>query len=235
MSLEKFIKLTRQLYPTGRAFRIKLESWKAKLHEGLAISEAQAHADAHSILYSILPDNANFTALDAAQWEQRLGLITNEAVPLADRKLAIYRKINHPGTIPARQHYLYLEGQLRAAGFDVYVHENRFDDGMGGWETRTPEEVTGGPAPIVVQHGNPPQHGDVQSGSGTWNLIANNLDETLDSSFNVGGNFRSTFFIGGPYAGEFADVDANRKLEFRQLVLRIKPVQTIAYLFINYI
>jgi|SRR5687768_758549 len=232
---DKIITLTKQLYPTGRAFRVAVDSYKLRLHNALAISEAQAYTDALSTLNSALPDNDDFTAEDAAAWEHRLGLITNEAVSLDDRKAAIIRKMNHPGTIPARQHYLYLESQLQAAGFDVYVHENRFPLGGGAYETRTPEDVTGGSAPMELQHGNPPQHGDGQHGTGTWNLIVNNLDEDLDSTFNIGANLKSTFFIGGPYVGDYADVDANRKLEFRQLILKIKPVQTVGYLFINYV
>lgn len=232
---DKIITLTKQLYPTGRAFRVSVDSFKLRLHNALGISEAQAYNDAISTLDSALPDNDDFSVEDATAWEHRLGLITNQAVSLEDRKLAIIRKMNHPGTIPTRQHYLYLESQLQAAGFDVYVHENRFPLGSGAYETQTPEEVTGGTAPLVMQHGNPPQHGDGQHGTGVWNIVVNNLDEDLDSSFNIGTNLKSTFFIGGPYVGDYANVDANRKLEFRQLILRIKPVQTIAYLFINYI
>jgi len=130
--VEKLIALTRQLYPTGRAFRVAVDSYKLRVHRALAISEDQAYNDALSTLNSALPDNEDFTEEDAAQWEHRLGLITNEAVLLDTRKAAIIRKMNHPGTVPARQHFTYLEGQLQAAGFDVYVHENRFDDGLGG-------------------------------------------------------------------------------------------------------
>ena len=65
-------------------------------------------------------------------------------------------------------------------------------------------------------------------------LIANSLDPVADSGFDIGTNFRSTFFIGGEVPGTFADVETQRQTEFRQLVLKIKPVQTVAYLFINY-
>jgi hypothetical protein len=232
---DQLMKLTRQFFPTGRAFNVKEGSFKFRLHRALDLSMAQAIDDAKSILDSVLPDNANFTVEDARQWEHRLGLITNELVSLDNRKAAIERKMNHPGTISARQHYLYLQGQLQAVGFDVYVHENRFPLGGGAYETKTPEEVTGGSAPKQLQHGNPPQHGDGQHGDGSWNLVVNNLDEDLDSTFNIGSNLKSTFFIGGPYVGDYADVDANRKLEFRQMILKIKPVQTVGFLFINYI
>src|SRR5687767_5121626 len=111
--IEKIITLTKQLYPTGRAFRVAVDSYKLRLHNALAISEAQAYADALSTLDSALPDNDDFTEEDAAAWEHRLGLISNELVPLETRKAAIIRKMNHPGTVPARQHYTYLESQLQ--------------------------------------------------------------------------------------------------------------------------
>ena len=131
MFKESILKLSKQLYPKGRAFRIPFASDIEKIHEGLAISENDAFASAIGILDSILPDNNNFTDEDATTGERRLGLITNETTTLNERKLAIQRKMKHPGTIKARQHYLYLERELRNAGFDVYVHENRIVPGYG--------------------------------------------------------------------------------------------------------
>lgn len=230
---DKILKLAKQLYPTGRAFRMFKESELEMLNKALADSEARAYADAVSILDSALPDNQNFTAQDASDWERRLGLITNEAVSLINRKLAIIRKINHPGEIKARQNYLYLEGQLQSAGFNVYVHENRFSNGMGGYITRTPEEVSGLPGSFF-QHGDI-QHGDIQHGRAPGSIVANHINEAQDSIFNLGSNLRCTFFIGASYLGDYADVEIERKDEFRQLILRIKPVQAVGFLFINYV
>lgn len=230
---EKILELTSKLYPTGRAFKLPVDGPLSKLHSALAESESDAFDDAVSILNSALPDNDQFTTDDATDWERRLGLITNDAVSLANRKLAIIRKMNHPGTIPARQHYLYLQGQLQAAGFDVYVFENRFPDGFGGYVTQTPQAVTGG-AGSEIQHGDI-QHGDSQHGTQIFDLVVNSIDADIDKFFNIGGNLRSTFFIGGNPLGTFANVDADREVEFRQLILKIKPVQTVAYLFINYV
>jgi hypothetical protein len=234
MSTEsKIVKLVNQLYPRGRAFKLAEDSDLRKLHNALSISKAQAFSDAISTLDSALPDNENFSVEDAAAWENRLGLITNDAVSLANRKAAIIRKMNHPGTVPARENYRFLEGQLRLAGFDVYVYENRFDDGMGGYITKSPEELTGNTF-TDVQHGDI-QHGDAQHGSGSYPLVVNNIDEDIDRVFNIGDNLRSTFYIGGPYEGDYADVDVERKLEFRQIILKIKPVQTVGILLINYV
>lgn len=233
MSIQTIVKLSRQLYPKGRAFKIPVGGVLEKLHYALAVSENQAYADAKSVLDSLLPDNDSFTANDATAWERRLGLITSTGVSLADRKLAIQRKLNYPGNSAARGHYLFLQRQLRAAGFDVYVFENRFPAYPDTYETMAPDEFD--PTGLVeVQHGDF-QHGDQQHGSYWGNLVANNIDEDRDLNFDVGDNLRSTFFVGGTPVGTFANVDEDRKEEFRQLILRLKPTQTVGYLFINYI
>lgn len=228
------LKLTKQLYPTGRAFRVSPSSYMEKLHTGLAASEARAYQDAVAILNSVLPDNASFTTADADDWERRLGLITNESVALADREAAIQRKMNHPGTIPARQHYLYMQGQFQAAGFNVYVFENIFPNGSGGYITRDPLSIVGSFGLGFSELGDH-ELGDFELGTGFTNKIANHIEENLDSLFDVGSNLRSTFFIGAGYLGQYANVDKNRKAEFRQLILKLKPVQEIGYLFITYV
>jgi hypothetical protein len=231
--IERILKLTDQLYPSGRAFKFAKDSEFKKLHEGLALSEERAYNDALAILDSILPDNDNFSLDDAADWERRLGLITNLSVSLEDRKAAILRKMNHPGTIPARQHFLYLEGQLQSAGFDVFVFENKFPDGGGGIETRTPGVVSGTSGKLI-QHG-PVNHGSTQHGKSFFDKVVNSINPDVDKLFDVGSNLRSTFFIGSDPVGDFANIDAEREAEFRQLILKIKPAQTVGYLFINYI
>jgi uncharacterized protein YmfQ (DUF2313 family) len=353
---EKLLALTRQLYPKGRAFKMPADGFIERLHRALSVSEQQVYEDALSILNNILPDNDGFTADDATAWERRLGLITNESVSLADRKLAIIRKINHPGIIKSRQSALYLEGQLRAAGFDVYVFENRFleeiigieltndadFDSNGAWYgimgnpilfntgsvdittlfdrtlvspgiidsgktyqievvldsissgsisifgatptitiittvgthiftftsdlliddatvslsatlgsaatisrfsikevteeyvTKTPEELSGNTFITYIEHGEV-EHGEVESGGVYNNLIVNHIDEDRELGFELGGNLRGSFFVGGTPVGTYADVDIERKDEFRQLILKLKPVQSVGFLFINYV
>lgn len=232
ISATDILSLMKRLYPTGRAFKFSPGLNMEKLHSALAEGMARAYNDLLSTFDSTIPDNDNFTTEDATAWEIRLGLITNPLVPLADRKAAIVRKMNHPGTVKARSNYLFLEKQLRDSGFDVYVYENRFDNGIGGYDTQSPEQITG--MADAIQFGDV-QFGDAQFGGGLNNIVVNYIDEVSDSVFNVGDNLRSTFFIGGSPLGTFADVDINRKDEFRQLILKTKPVQTVAYLFVNYV
>lgn len=227
---EKIFKLIRQLLPTGRAFRMPSSGDLDKLFKGLAKSDERAIQAAKSVLDSVLPDNDNFTEEDATINEKRYGLI-NSTATLEERKLALLRKIAHPGDIRPRQHYLYIQDQLQAAGFDVYVHENLFSYGDGTYASYTPEEI--GVLFQEIQHGDF-QHGDFQHGGLKETRVVNYVEEYYDSVFNIGGSLRFTFFIGGAYVGMFANVPLVRKKEFRQLILKLKPAHTVAYLFINY-
>jgi hypothetical protein len=218
---ENILKLTRQLLPKGRAFKMPAGGFFESLEKGICKSEARLRNDALSIYDSILPDNDNFTAQDATDWEIRLGLIVNEALELESRKLAIKRKLNYPGTISGRQSASFLEAQLRAAGFDVYVHENYPTTDPDFWESF--------------------QFGDVEFGAyefggkiETGKIIVNYIDEYTDSLFAIGSNLKFTFFIGGFYLGDTASVDSLRKDEFRQLILKIKPAHTVGLLYVTY-
>lgn len=232
--LDQIISLTKQLLPSGRAFKVPIGGFLEKLLNGLHASEARAYADAVSILDSALPDNNNFTVTDCSDWEKRLGLITNPLVSLSDRKLAIKRKMAHPGLVLGRQNYLYLQGQLRAAGFDVYVYENRFADYFAGYITKTPTQFSIPVYPIISSQYGQINYGQKNYGGQYGNRVINSIDENLDLGFSTGPTFRSTFFIGGPTPGSWATVDANRKKEFRQLILRLKPTQMVAYLLCNF-
>lgn len=234
---DKILNLTRQLYPTGRAWKMSEGSDFEKLHIGLEVSEEQAYLDAVSILNSILPDNANFTSNEATDWERRLGLITNLAVPLSDRILSILRKYNQPGIYPEKGNWRYLQAQLQSAGFNVNVYENRFpyyypDDGEE--YTQSPLQLTGNSSYYIPNNYGQYNYGQINYGGRFTKFVANHIDEARDWSFNIGSNLRSTFYIGGPTVGSFANVSSLRKDEFRQLILTIKPVQTVGFLLINY-
>ena len=159
-----FLDISRIFYPTGRAFRVFTSSVTEQLHKGLALGEERLYKDALSPLDSILPDNDSFDEDDATSWERRLAILSSPGTSFADRKAAILRKIQHPGVTPSRQHFLYLEGELQKAGFDVFVFENRFPLGGGIYETKTADEVAGGAAAGQAGYSSDVQHGQIQHG-----------------------------------------------------------------------
>lgn len=229
---DKLLSLARQLYPTGRAYRMLADGYLEGLHKALGITEAIAYTDFTSPLNNMLPDNDGFGVDDATDWERRLGMISNPALSLDERKQAIYRKMNFPGGQPARQNKNFIEWQLQLAGFNVFIYENIFDNGMGGYIAKDPIEISGGGSEF--QHGDF-EHGTHEHGIYWDNIIANKIDQVEDSNFLLPNDLSATFFVGGPTLGSFADVDEDRKDEFRQLLLTLKPASTVGFLFINYI
>lgn len=248
MFLDKIISLTKQLYPKGRAFKMPKGSFFESVHTAMARIERDAYEDALSTLDSILPDNDNFTEDDATAWERRLGLINGSGIELADRKLSIRRKMNFPGEQPARQHWTFLQSQLQAAGFEVYVYEN--PDNLGPEDVLFFEGLLGDGQLSDYQLGDPTTQydylfkelelGDVQLGDNQLggkefrNKVVSHIDGTLDDDFIIGSSYRACFYVGGTPFGTVATVPEERKNEFRELILRIKPVQTVGLLLIRY-
>lgn len=249
---EQILDLTNQLLPTGRAFNNNnVNGPKDGLIKALSESMDRAVNDSNLTLDSVLPDNDNFTADDATRWEERLGMITNTSTTLSDRKLAIIVKLNHPGDIPARQSGNYLQDVLQAAGFNVYVHENLQEQTitqvlsnnqnitqlgqkrLGTFRLSNVYTYYNGLFSVL-------RLGQTRLGTSRLNeyyytqVIANKIDYRMDTPFNVGTNLKRTFFIGGSTLGEFANIDINRREEFRQLILKTKPIRTVGYLLINY-
>ena len=214
------------LYPTGRAFTMQKGGVADNMHVALNRSFIRLVNAGFSVLDSNFPDNESFDADDCLLWEYRLGLRTNESISLQDRRDAILRKMSRGRNIQARQGKYYIENQLRIAGFDVYIHENTIP-------YKTPDEITAG-AVNIAQHGGDTQHGiGSQHGATPVQLIANSSDP--NESFSVGSeNLWSTFFIGSAILGESATIAANRQVEFRELVLKLKPAHLICYTFINF-
>lgn len=245
----KLMRLTRRLYPTGRAFRLQKRKVFDKLHAGLAQSESRAQDSANSILDSILADNTNFDAQDASKWEERLDIDADPSTPLSDRRRAILRKYNHPGDIPGRQHEVYLEGKLQEVFPQLYLYKNSFDDGQGGKEAKFPDELVG------TVHASTTKHGTSKHGGGSsFTIIANHLDPARDKNEQIPGGLSDLhalgrpgmrdFFYIGPSTIQYADstavtsipqVAAGRRNEFRQLILRLKPAQSIAIVFVEFV
>lgn len=223
--------LSIQLYPTGRAwYRPENGIWE-KFHEAINRSFAGVIEEGKLFIDGSLPDNDNFTELDATLWEFRLGLITNESIDLETRKSAIRRKLGHPNNIKARQHPLFIQSQLRLAGFDVYVHENTipYQNPADIAAINLLELQHGGIGVDETQHGNSTQHGGE-----SFDVIANSIEEV--ETFAIGeDNLWATFFIGGEILGTLAEVPYNRLREFKELVIKLKPAHTVAFSFITYI
>lgn len=225
--------LSRQLYPTGRSWWLQNNSVFDKFHKAINVNFIRLIQDSDLTIDSSIPDNVNFNLDDVLLWEYRLGLTSNSLVSYENRVAAIRRKMAYPSNVKARQHPLFIEQQLRQAGFDVYIHENRFFEG-GEWIYKTPDDIIA-LSLNLTEHGVGTQHGGgTQHGYINFDVIANETE--LIESYSVGpANLWATFFIGGASLGDSASVPVSRLIEFKELVLKLKPAHTVAFSFINYI
>ena len=224
---DDIFKLLQGLFPTGRAWRLICD--REKVYKVYAEFLAEAINRKRSVLDQ-LPDNPNFTEDDADTWERRLAIFTQNT-DLESRKQAIARKYGSPGSSLYRQSAPFLEGQLQLSDFNVFVHENRFDDGFGNFSPMAPEDVA--ISATESNHGTF-NHGERNHGSVSFDIIANGITPEDDANFEIV-NLAQTFFIGGQTVGNFTTLPISRREEFRQLVLTIKPAQSIAFLFINFV
>lgn len=331
-------------------------------------SDERYYDDLLSLLNQIIADNASFDETDASNWERVYALNGND-LTLEERKANILRRQSYPNGVVERCNYLLIEDELQAAGFNVFVHENRFWSGSEwevveptnnadeferiitstGWTIQIMREYNFNPdisnyrvkfdarisnnisgnqlgnigiltpniavAPITtewqeytfgnfisptdtiriglynisggfIQVGTKIQIRNFRvvdiateniiyepsniSDSTSWNIselsytiCANYIDELTDSLYfsqalstsemgegEMGNNnaqmeiipkditpeqLRATFFIGSDTLFNPVNVPLSRKDEFRQLILKLKPAQTIAWLFVNYI
>lgn len=225
---DQILKLTKQLYPTGRAFNISFNSLMKKFMYALGKSEARAYDDSLSILSQILPDNDDFTAEDATLWENRLNIpVDPPGATLDERKELIARKYAFPGSFIYRQNWRYIEYQLQQAGFNVWVHENRFPDGPG-YTYLNPYEIE------VIQHSTETEHGyETEMGENNLDIIANSADPNESYDPGIETNYKGAFFIGGETFPDRAIIAPNLMPAFRKLVLTLKPVNTFAILLID--
>lgn len=228
----KLFKLINDLYPTGKAFVIPALSNRYKFYTAVANFFNDVYLDITALTSQILSDNENFDAQDAARWESILGLQRNSVLSLEQRRQAILRKYTSPRNVTGRSAAVFLEQQLQLAGFNVFVHENRFDDGSGGIESRSFEQVVGVQNSAVYADSS--TYGSRTYGQTNRQLIVNSLESSIDNQHPLFGNNNRTFFIGAQTVGQFVSLPATREQEFRELVLTIKPVNSIAYSLINY-
>ena len=219
--------LSRQLYPTGRAWWMPKNGVFNQLHNAINLSFIRIIEDGNRTIDSCFPDNVNFDESDCDLWEYQLGIASNSFFDLETRKKIILRKMAFPANVKARQNKLFIESQLQLAGFNVWVHENTAP-------YKTPDDVLNISLGLV-QHGGDTQHGGgLQHGFSNYEVIANQI--SINESYSVGaGNLWASFFIGGENLGEVANVPSNRLMEFKELVLKLKPAHTVAHTFINYV
>lgn len=208
--------LTNQLFPTGRAFWRPKGSTFQNLLEGIVESESRVQNSIMSLEYDFYADSTLMSNEAVEKWTSTFGIVCNGTQ--VERIESVRQRQAYPSNILARQSDYFIQNELRNAGFDVYVYKGYADEQaaiLGGFLLG--ECVLG-------------------KGTGVYSIIANNIDESLDAGFVLlGDGKKAVFTVSGQGFGVATTVPLVRKNEFRDLILKLKPAQTVGLLYINYV
>ena len=230
---------------------------KTLLAETEALSDINDKID--QLLAQKYPDNPVFDEDDTENWERVFGLSPADSMTLEERRQVIIAKQQYPNGVIDRGHWKFIQDQLQANGFDVYIHENRTvattfitQCGLSQCSETTqcgsqndPTEVFEAVEPdssyteICANFLEPELDATVfDSGGGTYCGFAQCGEDTQCSDpFSEDRNqqLSYTFFVSAETYPNKANIPLDRKDEFRELLLKLKPMHTAAFLFINYI
>jgi uncharacterized protein YmfQ (DUF2313 family) len=213
------LKLKKQLLPTGRAFNCAPDSNFETLLLGGSTAEATAFNDSLNIIEGLFSDNDNFLESDCERWENIFGIYSSVNDTLANRKLAIMRRMAFFSNVKGRQSKVYLQYALQLAGFDCYIFEYDY----------IKDKIT------TIAHANNTFHSNssylgssvIPSHTG---YIMNCVEQSEENDLVItNDNLKTMFWIAGADFSYF-EVPIEREIEFRNIVLRIKPLHTIAIL-----
>ena len=192
---DKWKWVTGKLNPDGVAFAMPKGGVYDMLMAAINQTMAQVEEDAYSILLSMIPDNDTFSYADAVFWYRELGLYNGftDDTHLAEMKAAIYQKQSFALAPLNMQSPAFIQAQLQAAGFPVYIYPNRFNTGGGITAINVDDGGQGGYAvddPFSISTGLPLAYGKVDSivaGTGAGLTLAiTAMDGTGIVSWTIG-------------------------------------------------
>ena len=252
---KSFVTALKKSLPTGDAFQGEPNTDSHKYHEATSTVFAEALDDFISVQNLTIPKvpvDEDFTIQDLMRLENAYGLLINNSVPTQDRVNSVLQKMRGAFGYEGRSSAQWLQDQLFNAGFEVYVLENKFSDGGGGYETKIPRWEFGDIFLASDEYmGNETPPKEAIMGRNTLTVtsepkIVNSIYPEEDSAFDLGDLedennplLKGTFFLTGGTGGAVgvkgiadydsdASIPANRELEFRILVLANKPAHTVA-------
>jgi len=227
------------LLPTGRAFWTFPREIRNVFLRVMAKEDKRLVDDAETVKAGVVPEHNDFNTTHAKAWERALKLPISPNLTLSQRKAVIARKLNHPGDILGRGSSPYLNWTVQQAGFGVNLYRNRFDG-----EAKFPDEMVGN------QYWDDTEYGEAQYGGYGVELIANHLEPKRDINDHFPNGLSDMYAIGRKamraviYIADdlqfdnsgnaYAQIPLNRRTEFRNLILTVKPSRSIALCFVEY-
>lgn len=251
-----FFRIFQHLLPRSSAWSLTIDRYLRKFFLGLSEQPALTKTFIDQVYLDLFPE----TTRELNEWERQFGL------PLTDVSLGDA----HPDVVSGRllldaewkatggQSPSYIQGVLRAAGFDVYVHE--WWASGPPYVARDPRDYTdqpligsyqctgfdGGGLPLPTQ----PQctgkfniDGDPIAGPQCNRWLANeihylvNLDLTRRAPPPVPDDpakWPYFMYVGGAVFGTNATVDITRRAEFERLLLKLRPTHNWIVTLVNY-
>ena len=246
--------ITDKLFPTGRAH--KTGDIGDRMRDALSDGVETINDSIDSLIDGVLPDNANFTIDWCLRHERMYGLSVLQADTLQDRMDRILNHIAPPPPNTGMLSLQVLQDEIDAAGWGgvLYIHENvngllpqfvlpqltfpsQLGDAQGG------DGQLGGINFVddYPQFYDFDQLGDSQGGDGQLgnmplfnNIIANSIVRKDDLYTNLT-PLENTFYISGVNIGDIVTLPQADEIPLRQLLLNIKPLNSVGFLLIEYI
>jgi hypothetical protein len=253
-----FFPTIEKLLPKGKAFKLPFQNDLYKFHQAQAKEPNRLCAFFDDVRDSGTPPNIPVDALP--DWETFLGLPFNSLLTDAERNERILGKLTAVGG----QGPDYIQDQMQAAGFPVYVYEN--NPSMGAREFITLLGDTGiqmndyqlgdftdriNPATLGgILLANPPVWLNIKdylgSSLGDTNIQMNDYElgefsQTLifEDEYSIPADsttFVFFWFLAGPGGiYDFVDIPADREEDFKSLVYQLKPAHTWCIAQVNFV
>lgn len=210
------------LYPNGAAFKTLEGGFRSKVHESVDYALNEFFEIKDSFFNGLYPDNDLITVEEVDFLSYIYGLEYPDGTTFLEKKDLLLNRMNRSGAANYKQSAIYIEKVLNDFGFDVMVTENVNQEIPAELKTNN-----------VTQHSFSTPHGfGIQHGLSNFNLISNS--QYPKEIYNQGsGNNWAVFFITGKAGlNEAVPVSNSKIIQFRELVLRLKPAHTVA--LINY-
>lgn len=221
--------LMRRLLPRALAWRLALETKIRELFDGVSGAPEAARTFIDDVYDDMLPE----TTRSLEEWERQFGLFQRGTEDARRSLLRAAWAANGGQSAP------YIQAVLRAAGFDVYVHECWAAPNLA----YDPRNYTNDPTIGTVQCG------EVLAQCGEPDALCNRF---LANEVNYIVNQRLTYeappaiptsptkwpfflYIGGPTFGDTAYVNPEDRAAFEDLLLRIRPLHLWIVTIVEYI
>lgn len=208
------------LYPNGAAFKTLKGGFRSKVHESVDYTLNEFFEIKDSFFNGLYPDNDLITVEEVDFLSYIYGLDYPDGTTFLEKKGLLLNRMNRSGAANYKQSAIYIEKVLNDFGFDVMVTENINQEIPIELKTNN-----------LVQHGINVQHGlGVQTGMKMLPVIANSQNPREFYAIGVGNVWASFFITGKGGLNEVIPVPDSRMVQFRELVLRLKPAHTVVVL-----